>query len=301
MQVDIRVPATSANLGPGFDVVGVALNLFNQFRFIATDSGDTVQGGPPDLRTADHLALKTCRQLLRERGVHLPGLTLQVQSDVPMGGGLGSSSTCNVAGTVAARQLGGFDWNLHEIARLAAEFEGHPDNVVPAVFGGLTASAFQHRVDRPGELHCARLPIHPDWRFVAMTPDRQVSTHHARALLPSQVPQRDAVFNLGHLPLLLEGLRRGDADLVRAGCQDRLHQSWRAALIADFAKVEEETRGHREVVAVFISGAGPTVMALTLGDVPGLQEHLQTALLPLTVDWTVRTFEAMEQSVLPID
>lgn len=298
MRVDLRVPATSANLGPGFDVLGVALDLDNHFSFETADSGDRVEGGPPELRSADHLALRTCRQLLRERGVHLPGLTLRVEAAVPMGGGLGSSSTCIVAGVVAARQLGGFDWDLDEIARLAAEFEGHPDNVVPAVLGGLTASTFQHRLDRPGELHCTRLPLHPDWRFVAMTPDRQVSTHHARALLPSQVPQRDAVFNLGHLPLLLEGLRRGDVALVRAGCQDRLHQSWRAALIADFDKVEEAARAHREVAAVFISGAGPTVMALTLGEVPGLQDQLQAALQPLTVDWTVRTLRVSERNVL---
>lgn len=291
MQVSVRVPATSANLGPGFDVVGLAVNLFNTFTFDGGESGDSVSGGPPELRTRDHLALKTCRTLLMQRGVHLPGLELRVETEVPLGAGLGSSSTCIVAGVVAAKALGQFDWDLQEIARLSAELEGHPDNVVPAVFGGLTAAAWQHRVDRPGELHCTRLPLHPSWRMLALTPDRQVLTHHARALLPTQIPQRDAVFNLGHLPLLLEGLRTGDPDLVRVGCQDRLHQSWRAALIADYSKVEKAALGRPETATVYVSGAGPTVMILTLGDQPDLAAHLQRELEGLTLQWTVRQLQ----------
>lgn len=291
MQITVRVPATSANLGPGFDVVGLAVDLFNTFTFHAGDSGDRVEGGPPELRTPDHLALKTCRKILLERGVHLPGLTLQVETAVPLGAGLGSSSTCIVAGVVAAARFGGFGWDLKEIARVAAELEGHPDNVVPAVYGGLTAAAWQHRVDRPGELHCTRLPLHPSWRMVALTPDRQVLTHHARALLPTHIPQRDAVFNLGHLPLLLEGLRTGDPDLVRIGCQDRMHQSWRAALIADFDKVELAALARRETAAVYVSGAGPTVMLLTLGEQPELVAHLRQAVDNLTVQWTVRPLQ----------
>ncbi len=288
MQVSVRVPATSANIGPGFDVVGLAVNLFNTFTFYASDSGDSVAGGPPELRTPDHLALKTCRKLLMERGVHLPGLSLEVSTEVPLGAGLGSSSTCIVAGVVAAGALGQFGWDLYEIARLSAELEGHPDNVVPAVFGGLNAAAWQHRVDRPGELHCTQLPLHADWRLVALTPDRQVLTHHARALLPTQIPQRDAVFNLGHLPLLLEGLRRGDPELVRIGCQDRMHQSWRAALIADYQRVEQAALARSETAAVYVSGAGPTVMVLTLGDQPELAAHLQRELEGLTLQWAVR-------------
>lgn len=291
MQVSVRVPATSANLGPGFDVVGLAVNLFNTFSFDGGESGDSVSGGPPELRTLDHLALKTCRNMLMERGVHLPGLELRVETDVPLGAGLGSSSTCIVAGVVAAKVLGQFDWDLHEIARLAAELEGHPDNVVPAVYGGLNAASWQHRVDRPGELQCTQLPLHASWRMIALTPDRQVLTHHARALLPTQIPQRDAVFNLGHLPLLLEGLRRGDPELVRAGCQDRMHQSWRAALIADYAQVEQAALAKRETAAVYVSGAGPTVMVLTLGDQPDLAAHLQHALEGLTLRWTVRQLQ----------
>jgi len=254
--LDITVPATLSNLGPGYDTLGLAVSILNRFRFErATDwrvDGETVD---PDAQ----LTLATARRAARAFGVDLPGLSVVQDERVPRSRGLGSSATARVAGLTAALGMAGREIPLSDRLAFLTEEEGHPDNVVPAVVGGLAL------VDvTGGRISHLRLP--PPKLVVALcVPDREVSTAEARRILPETVSRDDAVFNLRRLGFLLVGLIQGLDDAVELGVDDRLHQPWRGPLIGPSG---EALQGAKQAGALgaFISGSGSTLAALCTSD-----------------------------------
>ena len=238
----VRVPASSANLGPGYDCLAAALSL--NLELEVEETGEffvhtTVPGVPADRSNLCVRAFETLHPA--------DGLAFQVRSEIPVGAGLGSSAAAIVAGLVAADHLYELDAPVLELAR---DLEGHPDNVAAAVRGGFVVCTADRadRFDPP-----------PGIEGVIAIPPDPVPTEQARAALPEEVPMADAVHNVGHTALLILGLQRNDLDLIARGLEDRLHQPRRESL---YPRSMELVRNAREMGAVgaSISGAGPTVL-----------------------------------------
>jgi homoserine kinase len=261
----VRVPATSANLGPGFDALGLALGCHDEVTARATASGVTVAvagEGAGDLPGDDrHLVVRSMRAAFDELGERPPGLELRCLNRIPQARGLGSSSAAIVAGVLAARALvdGGPD-RMPDAAvlALAARLEGHPDNVAPCLLGGFTIAWTQ-----ADGAHAVRDVPASDIRPVVFIPAERGLTDVARAALPATVPHRDAAFNAGRAALLVHALAKAP-ELLFAATEDRLHQPYRAVGAPASAALVAQLRAGG--VAAMISGAGPTVLALVTGD-----------------------------------
>jgi homoserine kinase len=269
MRLTATVPATSANLGPGFDCFGLALDLCNEVT-IDTDAepgvsweGEGADELPTDGTDLVHRGVEAA--LERQRRIHpnaeIPPFALHGVNRIPLERGLGSSSAALVAGVALAnRLLGDAGWDEREpstTAAYAGELEGHLDNAAPAAFGGLTVIA---------EGHVERFEVAPAIRPVVLVPDgERLSTAEARRALPETVPLRDAVFNVGHGALVVQALIGGDLDLLRMGLHDRFHESARLALFPAVAAVYEELA---RAVPVCVSGSGPSLLAFERDDHP---------------------------------
>ena len=262
--VTIAVPATSANLGPGFDCLGLALDLHDLLTGEIVDSGlevEVVGEGAETLpRDERHLVVRSMRAAFKVLGAEPPGLRLRLENRIPQSRGLGSSSAAIVGGLVLARALvdGGERFDDHSLLFLANRLEGHPDNVAPAVIGGFVVSG-----QAEDEVWAISAPIAQSVSAVAFVPPTGVSTEAARGLLPEQVPHAVAAANTGRAAMLVAALAGAPDQLVR-GTEDFLHQEYRSsAMPASFALV---TALRADGLAAFISGAGPSVLVLTADD-----------------------------------
>ncbi len=273
--VTVTVPATTANLGPGFDCIGAALTLYNQFKFTRLDlTAEKPAATPPQtsplitvtgaeqervITDEQNLVYQSFVKLYQLLGQTLPPVQIDIQLGVPLARGLGSSATAIVGGLVGANQLTGEPLNQIELMKLAITLEGHPDNVVPALLGGCRLAATGEEILKAWEI--CEIPWHRDIVPVVAIPDFELSTQEARSVLPTEVSRADAIFNIAHLGLLLRALETGRSDWLRSALQDRLHQPYRQALIPGYEAVQSAalTTGAYGLV---ISGAGPTLLAL---------------------------------------
>jgi homoserine kinase len=265
MSVIVTVPATTANLGPGFDCLGAALSLYNRFEFsrLPAEAGSALTIEVSGLEAArvktdeSNLAYQAFLHCYRQLGQDPPPLHLVIELDIPLARGLGSSATAIVAGLVGANALAGSPCAQADLLAMAIALEGHPDNVVPALMGGCQLAAA--RPDQ-GWTICD-VPWHPDVVPVVAIPDFELSTAEARSVLPPTYDRHDAIFNAAHLGLLLRGLQTGQADWLTTALQDRIHQPYRQHLIPGYEAVQAAavTAGAYGLV---ISGAGPTLLAL---------------------------------------
>lgn len=260
-RVEVRVPATTANLGPGFDCLGMALELFNLVRLETGRSGVVVTGEGADTLPAgpENLVYRAVERAFERAGHPMPSLALSCRNFIPLARGLGSSSAAIVGGLVAANALMGFPLDTQTLLELAAEMEGHPDNVAPALLGGCRVVV---RID--GRLHTAPLSLPPDIRVVILIPDQPMPTEQARAVLSPQVSREDAVFNLGRVALLANALCTGRLEDLRWATQDRLHQPARQALFPAMPLIFKAAL-EAGALGVFLSGAGSSIVALTRG------------------------------------
>ncbi len=276
MAITVRVPATTANIGPGFDCLGAALTLYNQFIFseLPVESSQeleiTVRGINADRvsRTADNMVVQAMETFYRKLNQPIPKIKIDIEMNVPLARGLGSSATAIVGGLVGANELAGQPFSMQQIADLATEIEGHPDNVVPALLGGCRLSA--SGIDRDWEV--SQLSWHASIIPIVAIPAFELSTAAARQVLPAGYSRSDVVFNMAHLGLLMQGLSTGNPDWLKAALQDKVHQPYRKALIPNFDSVEAAAiaAGAHGVV---ISGAGPTILALS--NLPSAQNVAQ--------------------------
>lgn len=258
----ISVPGTTANLGPGFDCLGMSLGLYNTLSMSRASEFDLeVEGeGQQSLpRGEDNLVVRAIDRVLAEVGRSRPPIKLKLMNAIPLSRGMGSSSAATVAGLLAGNVLAGETFSRDWLLRLALEFEGHPDNVAPAFFGGLVVSWKTEK----GEPFYLSLGVPHDLAAVVCIPEAEVSTEAARRALPREVPMEDAVFNLSRLALLLGCFWKGRHDLLGAAGQDRLHQPYRAQLVPGMKEAMAAAQEHGAYSAM-ISGSGPTLLALTL-------------------------------------
>lgn len=260
-RVEVRVPATSANLGPGFDTFGLALSLYDVVEVETTAEPGVlvaVEGVGADVVATDerNLVARSIAHGFAHAGIPVPGLRMTARNVIPHGGGLGSSAAAIVSGLVAAKGLlaGDADLDLDTLLALATELEGHPDNVAPALLGGLTIA-----FGDGAEVRAKKLMVHRGVHPLVLVPDYAVSTELARSLQPDSVPYRDAVFNLSRSALLVAALVQSPELLLQA-TEDRLHQDYRASAMPQTAGLILALReaGHAAVV----SGAGPSILVL---------------------------------------
>ncbi|PFG32609.1 homoserine kinase [Sanguibacter antarcticus] len=261
--VRVRVPATSANLGPGFDSLGLALGYHDTLEVRALGSArvqvDVTGEGAGEVPDDDrHLVVRALRLALDHAGAPQTGLHLTCTNRIPHGRGMGSSAAAVVAGLLAARMLVADPGALDDatVLALATQMEGHPDNAAPAILGGATVAWTPSPGDPP---RAVRLRVHPEIEPTVLVPVSRLATHTARGVLPAEVPHADAAFNAGRTALLVHALAE-DPDLLFDATQDRLHQEYRSGVMVS---TWELVRGLRaQGVPAMVSGAGPTVLVL---------------------------------------
>ncbi len=279
-RVTIRVPATTANLAAGFDVLGCALGLYNTLSFTPAERL-SFSGCDEQYQSEENLAYVAYARVWRElRRAEIPPVHIHIEAGIPVCRGLGSSAALIAAGAMAANVMAGKPFDKRQLLALTTPIEGHPDNLAPALLGGLTASMLLG-----GQVYTVEYLPHPELRFVALSPDFPLSTHEARRVLPAMVAHGDAVRNAGYLAVLLRAIEQGDEELIAASLQDRLHQPYRRRLIPEYEKVE--ALAHQNGChAVCISGAGPTILCITRD--PSFAGRMERAVLPLEHHWQVR-------------
>ena len=289
MKVTVKVPATSANLGPGFDSFGLALTLYNTITLEETDSGLEFTGCPAEYANEDNLIYVSYKAAMDYIGIPMRGLKVDISSEIPISRGLGSSAALLTAGAMGANALHNSPLSLQEILEVTNPIEGHPDNLAPAIFGGMTASMMCG--DKPVTVPC---PLHPDWKFLALVPDFPLSTSAARSVLPDSYSRSDAVFNAGRGALVVKALELGDEALLAMAMDDKIHQPYRRSLIADYGIIEDMVKS--KGAAFCLSGAGPTLLCVTRSD--ALAAYLRESLPAVTkANWTVHELQAEHKGV----
>lgn len=256
----IKVPATSANMGPGFDSIGVALQLYNHLWFEQIEEGlEIVIKRKHEIEIPtdkNNLIYKTMVDFFAETGNVMPPVRLIQEDYIPMVRGLGSSAACIVAGLLAANHLSGCHYSREELAQIAAKIEGHPDNSNPALFGGMVVGATDYN-----EMRHVRLDLPKDLVFAIMVPNFPVSTHDARNVLPSTYDRSDAVFNASRAALLVASIYSGSYENLSMAMQDSIHQPYRSQLIPDMERIFKAAKNYGALGA-YLSGAGSTLMAV---------------------------------------
>jgi homoserine kinase len=259
--VAVKVPATSANLGPGFDTLGLALALYDELRVAVRDEpGATVEVsgvGAGEVPTDEtNLVVRAIAHTFESVGVALPGLNLYARNNIPHGRGMGSSGAAIVSGIMAAKGLleGVVEFDAQALLALANDMEGHPDNVAPALFGGLTIAWVT-----PEGPRFKKLIVHRGVSPLVLVPEHVMSTALARSLQPQSVPHEDAVFNLSRSALLVAALIQSP-ELLHAATEDKLHQSYRASAMPETDRLITLLRSSG--FAAVVSGAGPSILVL---------------------------------------
>jgi len=262
-KVTVTVPGTTANLGVGFDCIGAALTLGNEFQFTAVSTDVqlkiTVEGEEAAKVNTDasNLIYQSFLKLYQHIQQTPPNLEVFIKLGVPLSRGLGSSATAIVGGLLGANQLAGNPLSQDEVMEIAISIEGHPDNVVPALLGNCQLS-----VGEMGNWQISSIPWHQDIVPIVAIPNFELSTAEARSVLPTEYSRSDAIFNISRMGLLLRALETNNGDWLKTALEDKLHQPYRQKLITGYDEVKESAIA-AGAYGLVISGAGPTLLALT--------------------------------------
>jgi homoserine kinase len=268
-RVIVKVPASTANLGPGFDSLGMALSLYAWVEMSASAKtsvrlyGNHLNGVPTD---KSNLIYEVAQSVFREAGADIPELDIAMYSDIPLTRGLGSSASAIVGALACANALIGSPLSQDKLFQMATALEGHPDNVGASLFGGIVAAAWDG-----SRAEAVRLAPPPSLEAAVAIPSYQLLTEKARHALPAQVAMADAVFNVASSSLLVAAFAAGRLDLIRHAMRDRLHQPYRAPLIPGMPDILEKACDHGALGAA-LSGAGPTMIAFVESGEPRLPE-----------------------------
>ncbi|MGN1124723.1 MAG: homoserine kinase [Candidatus Gastranaerophilaceae bacterium] len=273
MKVSYKVPATTANLGPGFDCLGLALPIYNIVTIEETVMPSTgieinvmkdieneemleLNSVPRD---KDNIVFKAVEMLYNMVGQDPSELKINIQSSIPIAKGLGSSASVIVGGLLAANELLGNPADEAALLSIATEVEGHPDNVVPAILGGVVMST----IEDDGSVLYRKLNWPQNWNITVCVPDFELATNISRSVLPLQVPMEDAKFNSQHFAMLVHAIDTEDAELMKSALKDKLHQPYREKLIPGFKEIREALKHEENVLGVVISGAGPAIVIIS--------------------------------------
>ncbi|HEY8805501.1 MAG TPA: homoserine kinase [Clostridium sp.] len=292
---EVKVPATSANMGPGLDTLGVAFKLYNRFIVEEIETGLEILGCDEKFANSNNLVYSSMLKTFKKLKKAPKGVRLTFKTDIPVSGGLGSSATCILAGITAANRLCGDILTKQEVLNFACDIEGHSDNVTPALVGGMTVS-----IINDGVTHYNKIPISGGIKFCVLIPKLQLSTEDSRAVLPESVLLKDAVFNVGRVSMLIVALVNGDYKGVKLACKDKLHQPYRMSLIKNYSEITSFVK-EGEALGVFLSGAGPTIMVMLKKDDNNTEEKLKKFLKNLSGNWKTLNLEIDENGLEILD
>ena len=274
MKVSVKVPATSANIGPGFDCLGVALPIYNtitieetvlpgtgiEINMMSEDEDVVDEMSFDDIpKDENNIVYKAVEMLYNSIGQEPSELKINIQSQIPITRGLGSSAAVIVGGLIAANKLLGSPADETALLSIATEVEGHPDNVAPAILGGFVLSSQED----DGSIVYRKLPWPQEWDITVCIPDFELSTNIARSVLPQTVPMQDAVYNAKHLAMLVEAVNTKDEKLMKIALQDKLHQPSRDKLVPGMKDIMEAFKHEDGILGCVLSGAGPSMLVIS--------------------------------------
>lgn len=254
--VKIKIPATSANMGPGFDCMGVALNIYNTFYIEEINEGLEIYSCNNEFMNKNNLVYTSMLYCFDKLNYKPKGIKIEFDSLIPVSRGLGSSASCILGGVIAANEIAGKPLNRKEILGIATSIEGHPDNIAPALLGGMVIS-----VKDRDEVYYEKINLSKNLKFCALIPEFTLSTKEARAILPQKLDFNDCIFNIGRTSLMITSLLNGNMDNLKIACQDRLHQSCRGKYIKNYEDIIEKCNEFN-CSGVFLSGSGPSIMVI---------------------------------------
>jgi len=291
----LKVPATTANFGPGFDTIGMALELYNEFEVEEISQGVEFLGceGIP---LEDNMVYTSMHRVLSKYGHTADGIRVHAKEiNIPSSRGLGSSAASIVAGIMIANQLMNEILSIEDIISLGTEIEGHPDNIVPAALGGLTVSIFaENRVTY------SRVNVPNELRFVVLIPDFVLSTYEARKAIPDTFPKADCVFNISRAAMLMATMNNGEVEKLRIATGDKIHQPYRAKLIPGIEGIFQKSR-ELGAKAETISGAGSTLMAIIDMKNTNFELEMRKYLEGLNENWQIKVLKVDTQGVKLIE
>jgi homoserine kinase len=286
--IKVKVPATTANMGSGFDSIGMALQMYNIVFAEEIDSGleIIIQNGDKDIPTDEsNLIYQTIRYFYREVGQKMPGIRIVQQDSIPHTRGLGSSAACIVAGLHIGNALSKSFFSKEELVQMAAQLEGHPDNTTPAILGGMTVGAMND-----ADMKYVKVNVAENLHFAVMIPDFTLSTELARSVLPQDISLKDGVFNASRAALLTASMITGDIDNLSMAMEDKFHEPYRMKLIPGMKDIFIEAKKHG-AKGVFLSGAGPTIIAV-IKNVVAFRREMMSYLDTLEHKWQVQMLQA---------
>jgi len=297
MKISVKVPATTANIGPGFDSFGMAIPLYN----IVTIE-ETVLGGVEielisknddiqDLHLpADdtNIIYGAIEQLYACVGQVPSAIKVTIDTNIPIAKGLGSSASVIVGALIAANELLGRPADLDALLSIANEVEGHPDNTTPAFMGGFCISS----LEEDGSIKYCKLDWPGNWKLTLCVPDFELSTSISRSVLPEQISREDAVFNIRRSAMLVHAIHTKDAELMKLAMQDKLHQPYRIRFVPGLEEVMEELKNFENVLGVALSGAGPSILVISSGNnLDKIKEIIKTTWEKYSVKAAINTFD----------
>lgn len=273
MKISVKVPATTANFGSGFDCLGMALPIYNVITIEETvlpgtgieinimsesDSDDefAIEHIPTD---ENNIVYKAVEMLYNSIGQSPSELKINIKSQIPIARGLGSSASVIVGGLMAANELLGRPADEPALLSIATEVEGHPDNVTPAIVGGLVLTSQED----DGSIVYRKLPWPEEWHVTVCIPDYELASDISRSVLPHEVPLKDATFNSRRTAMFIEALHTKDVELMRLALQDKLHQPYRTKLVPGMAEIIENLKHEENVIGCVLSGAGPSILIIS--------------------------------------
>lgn len=309
MKVSVKVPATTANLGPGFDCLGLALPIYNtvtveetimpgtgiEINIIDETHEQDIISIPTD---ENNIVYKAIELLYNSIGQTPSELKITIKTHIPIARGLGSSAAVIIGGLMAANELLGRPADEAALLSIATEIENHPDNITPAVVGGFVVSS----LEEDGSVIYSKMNWPKDWNITVCIPDYELATDIARSVLPPEVPMRDAIFNLKHTAMLVQAVNTHDEKLMKAALNDRLHQQYREKLIPGLKEIKEALKHEENVMGVVISGAGPSVLVISHGNnLDKIRETVSKVWLDLNVKSKILTLQVEENGACIID
>lgn len=309
MKVSVKVPASSANIGPGFDCLGLALPIYNTITIEETvlpgtgieinmmSEEETIDEMVFDSipRDENNIVYKAVEMLYNSIGQVPSELKINIQSQIPIARGLGSSSSIIVGGLLAANKLLGSPADETALLAIATEVEGHPDNVAPAILGGFVLAAQED----DGSITYSKLKWPEEWDLTVCVPDFQLATEIARSVLPKEVPMQDAIFNAKHLAMLIEAVDTADPKLMKAALKDKLHQPYREKLVPGMKEIMEAFVHEDGVLGCVLSGAGPSLLVISYKyDVDKIKSVVKDIWEKQNIKVDIRTMKVEEQGAV---
>ncbi len=284
--IRVKVPATSANMGPGFDSLGIALGLYNIIEAEETDGEMLMYAGKKQISfNSNNLIYKAMQKVFDECNYAPRGIKIALNSNIPRTRGLGSSSACIIGGMLSANIISGRQFEYGDLLNFAAEMEGHADNVTPAMYGGFCTSVYEN-----GKVYHTSHKLVNGLRFAVMVPEYYVPTRESRTVLPESFSKSDTVYNISHASMFTAAMITGKTELLKNACKDRIHQRYRKNYVEHMEDIFEKSY-ELGSCATYLSGSGPTVLSVLNGNFNGFSFEMNRFFADGGMNWKCRVLK----------